>query len=339
MAAFPTWLFQRVSVLLVRFEEEGRYRATFYPLCLHKGKVCLSGGVHPWSPEAEKPEGIEKHPLLVLCYGQGVVCKPTDGSSGVMERVEADPERFLWSRCRSGEEEAEYFCFVQRIQVAPLLERLEGLPLADVRYIPAPEEKRSEETTAARAREYFQKDLSWGRLLLPSVQGALLGSMLARRLRLPVLIGVLLLLMGNYLLGERITQQRRELQQELSALEKGRGEQDRSSQQRRRLLTEFERNIPLCYSLLCDRIGSIVPAAVTLFSLEVQPLQKELVLLTPLTLAENSVQITGVCLEAALATELTTRLGQEPFARELTLARLERDSQDGLLHFTITLQL
>ncbi len=330
MSLFSVRLFSRVSVLLVRFGENGSYRASLYPIGLSRD----AGAVREWTEE-EKPDIPGKDPLLLLVCGQGVICKGAEGAEGVIARVEADAERFAWSRHR--EESGEFFCFVQRAQVAPLLESLENVPLVDARYVPEPEE--AEKAASERAEEVFRKDLSWRGVLSPTPRGTLLCGMLVRRLRLPLLAGTLLLLSGNYIVGGSLGERRGELQQQVAGLEKRRGQQQQLGEQKRKLLTDFARGLPCRYSLLCDRIGAAVPAEVTLLALEVQPLRKEPAEGAPLELSERRVRITGVCLKAEAANELSERLRRESFTQELSLSRLEPDGREGLLHFTITLGL
>lgn len=234
-------------------------------------------------PGAER-EGLLKAPLVVAVWGHGVITKAVSAGS-VAERVCSEPETFLWTV--RGDE----ISFVRRERLAALRERLKraGIVPLYIECLPDAEG----ETTAGVAERFSSEHTGWKRVLTPSAEGSPLASLVARRLALPVLGVLMLLLAVNFAVASRVADDFREANATLAALRKTSSAGAAADERRQAAVEEFSRGAGLHAARLSDVIGAAVPRGVTLHELAIVPVTKAPEKGKPLQRRENAVVIGG----------------------------------------------
>lgn len=176
-------------------------------------------------------------------------------------------------------------------------------------------------------------------LLQPTVQSSLVVKVLCRRLRLPVLIGLLLLLVGNTFIYDSLKERRANQRSVLSAQEKKQGETQHRSQQRITVINEFSHRLSVRQALLIDRAVSHLPLSITLTELAVQPLLKSLEEgKSPICAAEQLI-IKGKTDDAGSVSTLIQGLKSEPLLHAAQLNKLSQNRDNTLIEFEITVTL
>ena len=324
------------TVLCIRFGEADRYAMRLFVLGLDRSGLRILRECADPDADALKKE-CSGRPVLISVSGYGIVTKPTEDTA-IVEKVTSDPETFAWS-FSDEKEDSGSISFVRREQVEPLGQRLaaNGIPSINIRYERVAADPEQE---ALRQAERFYRDtLKWRTLLRPTPEGRMVAKAAERRLRLPVLGLMLLLLVVNTFafgsLRERHAQQRTVL----SAREKKQDASQARSEQRRAAVAEFSRRLPYRHALLLDRVASHVPPAVTLSVLAVQPLSKTLEEGKDPVFVSETLSIRGVTNDASTVSELMTGLRSEPPLHEARLEGLEQNRESGATEFKITVAL
>ena len=324
------------TVLCVRFEEADRYAMRLFVLGYDRSDFRILRECADPGADALKKE-CSGRPVLISVSGYGVVTKPAEDTA-IVEKVTSDPETFAWS-FSDERKDLGSISFVRREQVEPLGQRLaaNGIPVMDIRYGPAAADPEQE---ALRQAERFYRDtLKWRTLLRSTPEGRMVAKAAERRLRLPVLGLILLLLVVNTFASGSLRERRAQQRTVLSAREKKQDASQARSEQRRAAVAEFSRRLPYRHALLLDRVASHVPPAVTLSVLAVQPLSKTLEEGKDPVFVSETLSIRGVTNDASAVSELMTGLRSELPLREARLEGLEQNRESGATEFKITVAL
>ena len=210
------------------------------------------------------------------------------------------------------------------------------MPTADIRYAAATDDPERE---ARRQAEGFYRNLSWRTLLRSSVEGRMAAKAAERRLRLPVLGVMLLLLVVNTLVSGSLQERRAQLRTVLSAREKKMERSQERTAGRTAIVADFTRRLPYRHALLLDRAASHVPPSVTLTSLAVQPMLKTLEDGHDPVCAYGFLTIRGRTQDAGSVSALMGGLKSEPLLREARLEGLEQNRESGETEFKIAVAL
>ena len=318
------------TVLCIRFGEADRYAMRLFVLGLDRSGLRILRECADPDADALKKE-CSGRPVLISVSGYGIVTKPTEDTA-IVEKVTSDPETFAWS-FSDEKEDSGSISFVRREQVEPLGQRLaaNGIPSINIRYERVAADPEQE---ALRQAERFYRDtLKWRTLLRPTPEGRMVAKAAERRLRLPVLGLMLLLLVVNTFASGSLQERRAQQRSVLSAREKRQDTSQARSEQRRAAVAAFS------HRLLLDRAASHVPSSVTLTSLAVQPLSKTLEEGKDPVFASNTLSIRGVTNDASAVSELMTGLRSEPPLHEARLEGLEQNRESGATEFKITVAL
>jgi len=320
------------TVLCIRFGDAENYAMRLFVLGLDRSGLRILRECADPDADALKKE-CSGRPVLISVSGYGIVTKPTEDTA-IVEKVTSDPETFAWS-FSDEKEDSGSISFVRREQVEPLGQRLaeNGIPFMDIRYGPAAADPEQE---ALRQAERFYRDtLKWRTLLRPTPEGRMVAKAAERRLRLPVLGLMLLLLVVNTFASGSLRERRAQQRSVLSAREKRQDASQVRSEQRR----AFSHRLPYRHAPLLDRAASHVPLSVTLTSLAVQPLSKTLEEGKDPVFASETLSIRGVTNDASAVSELMTGLRSEPPLREARLEGLKQNRESGATEFKITVAL
>lgn len=307
-------LLGHVYVLAVRFTSEEECERTLWRITTARKAETI-----PYDAAV-----IAKGLCAVTVDGYGVIRKTSD-DAGIAAKVREAPETFVWS-----EQEGTIF-FVRRTRLVPLLEELSA---ADIR----PALLACGTAPAACARQLYET-LRWRELLRLNHSSSALAQAVARRM-LPVWLGLFFLLLClNSLYGPQWQARRQLLQQERQARETAGSRSAESSVRQRQLLADFRGGLPVDCSLLCDRIGALIPAQITLTQLDIEPVVGRIDPGKPLKRRERTVVLTGLSRSPEAVTTLNDALTRLPAVREVRLVSVDRTRDDRQLQFLIELQL
>ena len=323
-------------MLCIRFGDAENYAMRLFVLGLDRSGLRILRECADPDADALKKE-CSGRPVLISVSGYGIVTKPTEDTA-IVGKVTSDPETFAWS-FSDEKEDSGSISFVRREQVEPLGQRLaaNGIPFMDIRYGRAAADPEQE---ALRQAERFYRDtLKWRTLLRPTPEGRMVAKAAERRLRLPVLGLMLLLLVVNTFASGSLRERRAQQRTVLAARGKRQDASQVRSEQRRAAVAAFSHRLPYRHALLLDRAASHVPLSVTLTSLAVQPLSKTLEEGKDPVFASETLSIRGVTNDASAVSELMTGLRSEPLLREARLESLEQNRESGETEFKITVAL
>ena len=324
------------TVLCIRFGDAENYAMRLFVLGLDRSGLRILRECADPDADALKKE-CSGRPVLISVSGYGIVTKPTEDTA-IVEKVTSDPETFAWS-FSDEKEDSGSISFVRREQVEPLGQRLaaNGIPSINIRYERVAADPEQE---ALRQAERFYRDtLKWRTLLRPTPEGRMVAKAAERRLRLPVLGLMLLLLVVNTFASGSLQERRAQQRTVLSAREKRQDASQARSEQRRAAVAAFSHRLPYRHALLLDRAASHVPLSVTLTSLAVQPLSKTLEEGKDPVFASETLSIRGVTNDASAVSELMTELRSEPPLHEARLEGLKQNRESGATEFKITVAL
>ena len=324
------------TVLCIRFGDAENYAMRLFVLGLDRSGLRILRECADPDADALKKE-CSGRPVLISVSGYGVVTKPAEDTA-IVGKVTSEPETFAWSFSDEREDSGS-ISFVRREQVEPLGQRLaaNGIPVMDIRYGPVAADPEQE---ALRQAERFYRDtLKWRTLLRPTPEGRMVAKAAERRLRLPVLGLMLLLLVVNTFASGSLRERHAQQRTVLSAREKRQDASQARSEQRRAAVAAFSHRLPYRHALLLDRAASHVPLSVTLTSLAVQPLSKTLEEGKDPVFASETLSIRGVTNDASAVSELMTELRSEPLLHEARLEGLKQNRESGATEFKITVAL
>ena len=324
------------TVLCIRFGDAENYAMRLFVLGLDRSGLRILRECADPGADALKKE-CSGRPVLISVSGYGIVTKPTEDTA-IVEKVTSDPETFAWS-FSDEKEDSGSISFVRREQVEPLGQRLaaNGIPFMDIRY--GPVAAGPEQEALRQAERLYRDTLNWRTLLRPTPEGRMVAKAAERRLRLPVLGLMLLLLVVDTFASGSLQERRAQQRTVLSAREKRQDASQARSEQRRAAVAEFSHRLPYRHALLLDRAASHVPLSVTLTSLAVQPLSKTLEEGKDPVFASETLSIRGVTNDASAVSELMTGLRSEPPLHEARLEGLEQNRESGATEFKITVAL
>jgi hypothetical protein len=266
---------------------------------------------------------VGKTLLIVVACGYGVICKDVTVAPEVAAKVTAPDSGFVWRR------EGDTICFVRGAQ----FERFADLQPLAITCAAAPEEAEKV------AGEIYAREVSLRNTAKPSPQSSLLASLLARRLQLPFLGLVLLLLTINAAVSSGVQSRLQAAQAQRTALEKRIGKAGDVSRERAQAVADWDRTLPRNYAWLMDRTAAALPRGIALQSLSVQPLLKNIEQgRTPL-FSEREMVVAGQTSDSGSVSEYATALDSLKIARGIRLSTVEYDREKGVYNFRINIEL
>jgi len=219
---------------------------------------------------------------------------------------------------------------VRRDRLTESMDRLKGICPLRVDCLPS-----IDEASLGGVVERFETSaLHWKRLLKPSFESSALNSFIARRLALPVLGFMMVVLIANFAVSSRVNGRLHEVRTELAVLRKASSATEESNDRRQAVTREFARSLPLRPSRLSDRVAAATPEAVTLVELSIAPLVKAPEAGKPVQQNANAVVIRGETRSSETITEFTEALGRLGLG-EIRLVGVEQNGERDVLTFRI----
>jgi hypothetical protein len=170
----------------------------------------------------------------------------------------------------------------------------------------------------------------------------LLCSLLFYRLRLPVLILLFLLLLGNFMLNERLRGENSALQTELQIRERTNKAQKETQERQGRIGAEYRKIPKVSFALLSDRIASYLPEGVRLSNLTVFPPISSGSLINrnkEVNISFNVVRLQGETTIPGSVTLLTQFLDSDELFSGVEIVSLQRQKESSLFRFELLIKL
>ena len=310
----------RFNVVVADYDNSGGYSLTLYHGRYKKGEVEFG---MPEVNTAELDKLWSSVPLLLYICGYGVISKPAEQ----VAQLVSDREKFI--SCAGSNETIN---FVRRSQVEPLLEKLDNQVLHTECIV-------DKEDAVTRSREYYRSGFTIKNLLQPDKAGSQLSTQLYKRIRLPLLSAVLIILLVNFFAGESINRKYSENHYLLTALQREKGRQDELSNQEQDMMREFGSGINFGFAYLCDRIGAAVPESIILKNIAVQPPVRRMEEGKPFNVEMSKVVVRGEAMTAAGISLFTSQLKSIDRVRDLKISSVEQNRDGNALGFIIEMEL
>jgi Tfp pilus assembly protein PilN len=303
--------------LLTAAQQGSGWRYTRYVALRRKGRVRIARRERDFIP-ADHSKKNGRHPWILIVHGAGIVSKRWDEKDPSVRRIADRPAEFL-----SVVEAGANIVFMRRELYDSLTTTLAGAGVsAIVARISA--SGPIEEEVRAAAAEYFDETLSLKNLLRPTQESHRVLSLATRRLMLPVLAVILLLLAGNFAVQRRWQQTLEQQRGELAALESAAEGRNSRRQGQKSLEALLLPSPALPYAYLADRVAGGVPAGITLTTLDIHPLTKKIQSGQPLAVSAGRLLIGGRSAAMPPVTAFTDTLRRLPFTRSLQLLSMDK---------------
>lgn len=322
-------ILNRFVLLVIDLQKDGAAKEIFFRGTWKKGTICLeeTGGT---GPEGCPDEKWKQWPVLVLFTGYGVVSKTYERKTELIVRI-IQGEEFLWEKMDTEKDEEQRIVFVRQEVVGPLLKNIEDQGTV-VTEVSLSEDAGRDflERWVVRIYNRWHTREYWGK---KERSDQVLAHIVEKRMRLPILVIILILLGINYPLlsdlQERVVRQQSELvvrQQKVAAYRAG-------SEKTQKMVRAFSARKKL--SPFLDRIAALVPAGITLELLSVNPSERRIEPGKPLPLKEDYVMVEGYTRQTAEVAQFTGRLAEEEPLWRVMLIRLDRREETGDFVFQI----
>jgi hypothetical protein len=283
----------------------------------------LNGAKRPDDPHA---------PLVMVVAGKGVVTKPA--SAPVAATVTGDPATFVWtvtgpdsgSGTGPDSDTGGTIAFTRRDKLAeflsPAVLRVECFSKID------------DHALVTVAKNFRDTCLSWRKVVGESS----LAEFVARRLMLPVLGVLLVVLVFNFVVSGGVANDFREANAHLAALRKTSSAEAVTGERRREAIDRFASRLPVDASRLADLVATVVPDSIVLNELAIAPLLRTPEAGKPLQQHLRTVIIGGETTSPGSITVFNESLGALRLGT-VRLASLKQDVERGKLIFKIEITL
>jgi hypothetical protein len=211
---------------------------------------------------------LKHHPVVLCVTGDGVLSKRYPAEDAAVKKITENKE-LLWSVVYSEKESGEVtVSFLRKERIAPLLKELENHAVPVLEHRIAPQCASIDDLSP---NEILKRAFTLSNLRRKEGELNLFCRLLYHRLRLPVLLLFFVLLLGNFLLSEKLRKENSVLQTEFSAKQRNDRRQKEMLEKQGRIGSEYRKIPNVSFALLSDRIASYLPEGVRLNRLSLFP--------------------------------------------------------------------
>ncbi len=310
---------------MAHFDHSGGCVTSVYRCAYSKKvEVCLLDG-------DTGTKSMSQYPTMLLVCGYGVIVKKSSDYSEAVQKVKAEQDTFQWNYSPDKED----ILFVRQSQIEHVRETiLQSGAILSVQCFQESGEELSH-SIESHARIFFQESIKFRNIIRPTESGSLMAQLLFKKLRVPVLCCILLLLVANYFIQERVNELYSIRHYELNVVRKSKGEAEKNVRLREQAIAGYGKTLPYSYAWLCDMIGSITPEKIILTSLSFQPVMKPLENDKWPVLAEREVVITGNAANPDMITTLISALQGLKISDNVKLLSVDKARESGKSVFKI----
>lgn len=285
-----------------------------------------------------------KEPILFVVAGHGIIRKVFHEEDEDGIRRVTENEDIIWERFDRDDGE-RVICFTRRDKIVLLEEELHGyqVPVIETclwgvrpgeEILPANRERVCE-SAIGLAERFYHRGITWRDLLKGGKRGDSLAALIAGKIKLVALLCLLGLLVVNYMWNTSVREKYAGLQLEIASLERDVSNREELSREMERVVREFEGSGTGRVSVVLDRVAALVPPAVNLDMLVVNPLLKGLEEGKSVVTREGCLELSGVTADPGQVTLFTGSLSSSAFARQVKLVSLDRNRETGWFNFKI----
>jgi Tfp pilus assembly protein PilN len=275
----------------------------------------------------------EQTPIIIMLSGYGVITKDCETNKDIISRVTSDKEHFSWNFDYQG-----HISFVRKEQVAVVLKKLKNSQNKIIK-IECLSGGVNQEEIENRIAQICREDISVKNIIHPTTYSSRLAIMLFQKLKLPVLVLVLLILVANVFVSGNVSEIYAQNNLRLTALQKQHGQVSSITQQKQQVIANYNKYLSIKTAFVFDRIALVTPIQITLSELAIQPLARPFELNKYPKLQENKIYITGFTQDYESISEYIDNLENETFIKKLTLTSVEQDNKTGLFTFKINIDI
>lgn len=277
-----------------------------------------------------------KEPFVLVIGGAGVISKIFSAEDISAARISDNPDKFISYTEPAGGDSFK-LTFMRRELFDGLIRQLAPYKLSVISTRIDTHGNILIESLEA-GDDFFGKGLSLREILHPAPETNQLASVCTNKIMLPVLGGILIILSLNFFIQHNLRQEIQRQQFLLTRLNRELNSDTEQEKQRAKVVTMLLPGSKDNYSLLADRIASVVPAEITLTELTLTPLGKKIQEGKPLQAQTGKVKITGNGSSSNPVAVFADSLKSFGFVKDIKLVSLDKD-RTGNYVFEIELYL
>lgn len=282
-------------------------------------------------------------PLVMVITGEGIASRVVATEEDA-ERI-VQREDLLCEKHVLGNGTME-LVFTRADRFSSLLElwQKKQLPLVGIRLLKTGgsdvvEEGMGKEIAEKTMESFFKQDWHWSLLMEEALRAKTLSDALVRKWRLPALVVLLILLVGNYLWRQSLETSLAEIQFALKDAERVVSDERRRSQGTEQVVREFEQWERLPWAFMADRMASAVPVDMWLEDCVFSPFLEDLVPGKTVQIDQHTIWVEGRSVGVESLTRFSSALSRLDFTREVTLVDLKRESRSGYFRFRLMMKI
>ena len=275
-------------------------------------------------------------PLVLTISGKGVISKIYKENSEELKRITEQPNDFLFASENVGDGMLK-LTFLRRNLYDILCEELniENFTLVEVR-IDA--NNNPEQEARKAAEDFWTSKFSIKEAFAPSIRSSSLLSLVAKKVSLPVLLFLIVVLLINFFVQQNIANQLQEQQIRLAQTKRNTAQVEKNLGEKQQILNQLSNEPRFSYAWIADQIASVVPDEIILTELEIQPLKDRIQENKPVNVEKNKILIKGQSLNPASVTDFTDSIQVLGAFGPVQLTMHNKDRNDHYL-FTLDVSL
>ncbi len=324
-------IYNKLSIVICNFSDADSYTLSY--ALSHKTKNGIR--IKRTNSETESKEWSAKYPAVLVVCGYGVVAKSVIEGDETIAKITSEGGNFVWNYSSDG----TMLYFARRSQVDKLTDALDDIKI--FKYECCGAVQADDDTFLTEAISALYADtIKYRTLLKPASQNSVLALYLAKRIRMPLLVILFLLLLANVFIDKNIGDRATISRAQLTTMQNNRSRQNTSDNASRTARAEFDNALlDIRYAVVLDRIAAIVPTSITLTQLSVQPKLRAVENGKKPILSNNSIVIEGTAHSAEDVSSFVASLRNVDFIKEVTLASLSTARGSSQPQFRINARL
>lgn len=269
-------------------------------------------------------EAVATHPTIVIVCGSGVISKSYDQDKTIIQRVKGNESLYY-----SYDDERKVISFVRREQVDGEIAKF-----TKVLYIRIC--NRIDDLVIGKViSEFYEKTLTVKNLLRYQEDSKILLSHLIKKVEIPLLISVFIILLLNFFVNAHFSEMNNSLQMEVMNNKKTTQNTDAQLKDMQKLKTENKPVRSMDASILIDLLATQIPDGITVHYFAVDPLKRKVENQKPLNIEKNTIILKGETLSANEITILTTNMENLDFTKNVKIKQIAQKQDEAMLEFEL----
>ena len=311
-------ILKTVTILTVTLHKDTSPQLRLYRIKHSKGNVIILN-----SQEGDNmSEWNVKSPVIIVVTGYGIIKKDILGNTAIYEKVKTDSTTYTFS------ENNKEFMFLRNTNIQNILEKLHilkvrclSLRLSDVQYM-------NDTDVLKYALDFFDKKATAENLFSFTLEADIIAGVIYERLRLPVLCSIFILLLANTFIRNNLENKYNAQKGVLNHLQRNQIQHEKSNNNKKAYAEEFLHASDIRYAVIADRIASIVPDDISLTTLHIASLDKDM---------NNSICIEGFSKDNNVIGVFLNNITEFDFVQDAHIENVQHNHRDNRHSFKIRL--